>query len=51
MAVLEGSKGNFVSMPSFRTKGEDEYNNPVYKDVLQPDHEEGVREELYVATS
>ena len=38
VAVLEGSKGVFVSMPSFRTKERDEYNNPVYKDVCQSDY-------------
>lgn len=46
VAVLEGSKGNFVSMPSFRTKERDEYNNPVYKDVCNPITKE-FREELY----
>lgn len=45
-AVLEGSKGNFVSMPSFRTKERDEHNNPVYKDVCNPITKE-FREELY----
>ena len=46
VAVLEGSKGNFVSMPSFRTKERDEHNNPVYKDVCNPITKE-FREELY----
>ena len=46
VAVLEGSKGIFVSMPSFRTKERDEYNNPVYKDVCNPITKE-FREELY----
>ena len=46
VAVLEGSKGTFVSMPSFRTKERDEYNNPVYKDVCNPITKE-FREELY----
>lgn len=46
VAVLEGKKGNFVSMPSFRTKERDEYNNPVYKDVCNPITKE-FREELY----
>lgn len=46
VAVLEGRKGNFVSMPSFRTKERDEYNNPVYKDVCNPITKE-FREELY----
>ena len=46
VAVLEGSKGNFISMPSFRTKERDEYNNPVYKDVCNPITKE-FREELY----
>ena len=46
VAVLEGSKGAFVSMPSFRTKERDEYNNPVYKDVCNPITKE-FREELY----
>ena len=46
VAVLEGSKGNFVSMPSFRTKERDEYNNPVYKDVCNPITKK-FREELY----
>lgn len=46
VAVLEGGKGNFVSMPSFRTKERDEYNNPVYKDVCNPITKE-FREELY----
>lgn len=46
VAVIEGSKGNFVSMPSFRTKERDEYNNPVYKDVCNPITKE-FREELY----
>jgi len=46
VAVLEGSKGNFVSMPSFRSKERDEHNNPVYKDVCNPITKE-FREELY----
>ena len=46
VAVIEGSKGTFVSMPSFRTKERDEYNNPVYKDVCNPVTKE-FREELY----
>ena len=46
VAVIEGSKGNFISMPSFRTKERDEYNNPVYKDVCFPITKE-FREELY----
>ena len=46
VAVLEGSKGNFVSMPSFRTKERDEFNNVVYKDVCNPITKE-FREELY----
>ena len=46
VAVIEGSKGNFVSMPSFRTKERDGYNNPVYKDVCNPITKE-FREELY----
>ncbi len=46
VAVLEGKKGNFVSMPSFRTKERDEYNNPVYRDVCNPITKE-FREELY----
>ncbi len=46
VAVLEGKKGNFVSMPSFRTKERDEHNNPVYKDVCNPITKE-FREELY----
>ena len=46
VAVIEGSKGNFVSMPSFRTKERDEHNNPVYKDVCNPITKE-FREELY----
>ena len=46
VAVLEGRKGKFVSMPSFRTKERDEYNNPVYKDVCNPVTKE-FREELY----
>lgn len=46
VAVLEGSKGAFVSMPSFRTKERDEYNNPVYKDVCNPITKE-FRQELY----
>ena len=46
VAVLEGSKGNFVSMPSFRTKERDEHNNLVYKDVCNPITKE-FREELY----
>ena len=36
VAVFEGNKGNFVSMPSFRTKERDEYNNPIYRDVCNP---------------
>lgn len=46
VAVLEGSKGKFVSMPSFCTKERDEFNNPVYKDVCNPITKE-FREELY----
>lgn len=46
VAVIEGSKGNFVSMPSFCTKERDEHNNPVYKDVCYPITRE-FREELY----
>lgn len=46
IAVLEGKNGCFVSMPSFRTKERDEYNNPVYKDVCNPITKE-FREELY----
>ncbi len=46
VAILEGKKGNFISMPSFRTKERDEYNNPVYKDVCNPITKE-FREELY----
>ena len=46
VAVLEGSKGAFVSMPRFRTKERDENNNPVYKDVCNPITKE-FREELY----
>ena len=48
VAVLEGSRGHFVSMPSFRTKERDEYNNPIYKDVCNPITKE-FREELYGA--
>lgn len=46
VAVLEGSRGNFVSMPSFRTKEMDENNKPVYRDVCNPVTKE-FREELY----
>ena len=46
VAVLEGNRGNFVSMPSFRSKERDEHNNPVYKDVCFPVTKE-FRENLY----
>ena len=46
VAVFEGRRGNFVSMPSYRTKERDEYNNPVYKDVCNPITKE-FREQLY----
>lgn len=46
VAVLEGRNGNFVAMPSYRTKERDEYNNPVYKDVCNPITKE-FRAELY----
>ena len=46
VAVFEGNKGNFVSMPSFRTKERDEYNNPIYRDVCNPITKE-FRERLY----
>lgn len=48
VAVIESSRGYFVSMPSFRTKERDEYNNPIYKDVCNPITKE-FREELYGA--
>ena len=46
VAVVEGSRGAFVSMPSFRTKERDEHNNPVYKDVCNPITKE-FREKMY----
>ena len=38
IAVVERKDGNgyFISMPSQKTKGVDEYNNPVYKDICNP---------------
>ena len=38
IAIVEkkDGQGMFVSMPSQRTSEVDEYNNPVYKDIVNP---------------
>lgn len=47
IAVVEGKENRlFVSMPSFRSKERDEYNQAVYRDVCNPITKE-FREELY----
>ncbi len=47
ISIVESKKGgNFVSMPSFKTKTVDDEGNPVFKDIAFPITKE-FREELY----
>lgn len=47
VAIVEGKKNElFISMPSFKSKARDEYNQPVYKDVCNPITKE-FHDELY----
>ena len=48
IAILENRETGdlFVSMPRYKTKGVDQYNNPIYKDICNPTTKE-FREQLY----
>jgi DNA-binding cell septation regulator SpoVG len=47
ISIVESKKGgNFVSMPSFKTKTVDDEGNPIFKDIAFPITKE-FREELY----
>lgn len=46
--IIEGGKGLFISMPSYKTKSVDVHNNPVYQEYCYP-ITKAAREQLYKA--